>query len=344
MVSPKIRQVMSWFLLSPDWTVSTVRQALAPTGIGSRTKEAKSIRKKIGRIFWFKSFLYYGIGMNMLNTVFRKRDREENPEYYTDKDPSFWDDTMFGNTIGNGTRLFVGRNKDGTEEYLRWGKQFRELPELFYDDTGFNFPKAAIRRVGAKSAPVVQFTSQIFTDKTLSGFVNYDLKEKQKMEWFLSAAKLAVRTPLPFSTQSMLRKDKEWKLTYLFVPGSKGMTRRRAKDLYEIALHRNDFNMVREVALGCHRNGIDGIKLGEDKFSEISSDYYSEQTRYIKDADTLFKMASKATTVGEKRRLYQKAVQAQRNAELARISASRIDGMIAKMKAKMQLEPQEVFE
>jgi len=344
MVSPKMRQIMGWFLLSPDWTVSTVRQALAPTGMGAMTKEAKSIRKKIGRRFWIKAFIYYGIGINMLNALYRKRDEEENPEYYKDRDMTFWDYTMFGNTIGNGTRLFTGRNKDGTEEYKRWGKQFRELPELFYDDTGFNFPKAAIRRVGAKASPVIQITSQILTDKTPSGFVNYDLKDKQKMDWFLGAVKLLLKSPLPFSTQSMLRKDKDWSVSNLFVPGSKGMTRRRAKDLYEIALHRGDWNMVREIALGCHVNGINGIEIATQTYNSMVSDYYAEETRYIKTAEELIEKAKAAKTSAEQKVYYKKAANASREAELARISAKRIDGLINTLKAKKGLETIEVFE
>ena len=40
--------------------------------------------------------------------------------------------------IYNQTYLFSGRNKDGTEKYIRWGKQFREFPELLFDDNHFN--------------------------------------------------------------------------------------------------------------------------------------------------------------------------------------------------------------
>tara|TARA_R110001606_G_scaffold173757_3_gene320191 strand:+ start:267 stop:6890 length:6624 start_codon:yes stop_codon:yes gene_type:complete len=299
MVNPQTIQFMSWFLLSPDWTVSTMRQALAPTGLGSalKTPEGKKLRKKMGRRFWLNAMIYFGAGINILNILNRKKDMEEYPEYYPDKeDWGFWDYTMFGNTIGSQTRLFMGRYRDGSERYLRWGKQFREFPELIYDDTGFNFPQAALKKLGSKTAPIVQTISQIFTGKSPSGFDNYDLKDKKGVEFVYGLTKTIMKTPLPFSTQSMLDKTKEWNLSDIAVPSSRGMTARKAGDLMEIALGQNDLEMMRQIIIGCSRSGINGLDIQINTMNRIKNNYRAEETRLLKEYDDLMKKAKDPNT------------------------------------------------
>ena len=313
---------MTWFLLSPDWTVSTMRQALAPTGLGSamKTKEGKKMRAKMGRRFWLKAMLYYGALINTLNYLNRKKDMEDNPDYYPDKeDYGFWDYTMFGNTIGSQTKLFMGRYTDGTEEYLRWGKQFREFIELFYDDTGFNFPKSFFKKVGGKAAPVPQFASQLFTGKTLSGFENYDLRDKEGLEHLWGLGRTIMKTPLPFSTKAALDKNKEWKYTNLFAPSSKGMTARKAGDLMEIALTNNDTEMMRQIFIGCSRNKINGLDIFSGTMGRMKRDYRAEETRSLREADQLEAEALKPETKPyDKTRLLEKAARKRENAALAR--------------------------
>jgi hypothetical protein len=321
MVNPKTVQVMTWFLLSPDWTVSTMRQALAPTGLGSamKTKEGKKMRAKMGRRFWLKAMLYYGALINTLNYLNRKKDMEDNPDYYPDKeDYGFWDYTMFGNTIGSQTKLFMGRYTDGTEEYLRWGKQFREFIELFYDDTGFNFPQAAVKKVGGKTAPIVQTTTQIFTGKSPSGFENYDLKDKKGTEWLYGLTKTLMRTPLPFSTQAALDKTKEWKFSNIAVPSSRGMTARKAGDLMEIALAANDEEMMRQIFIGCSRNKINALDIFEGTMNRMKSDYRIEETRLLREADELMAKANDPKTPShDKTYLMKRAAQKIEDAKLA---------------------------
>jgi len=254
----------------------------------------KNIRRKMGAMFWAKAILYFGTLMNFLNYVYRQKDMEDNPEYYPDAEKlTWWDKTMFGNTIGNQTRLFTGRREDGTEDYIRWGKQFRELPELFFDDTGFNFPQATIKRLGAKAAPLVHYAFQMFTDKSPSGFTNYDLKDKRQLEWVIGVAKTTMKAALPYSTQSILRKDKEFKATDIFVPSSTGMTNNKARDLYEMAINEGDYEMLRQVAIGAVRNGLNPHELLKQTTSKMKADYLYEQTRYLRTYDQLTDRAAK---------------------------------------------------
>ena len=321
MVNPQTVQLMTWFLLSPDWTVSTMKQALALTGFGSATKtiEGKKMRAKAGKRFWLKAMLYYGAGINILNYLNRKEDMEENPEYYPDKDDyGFWDYTMFGNTIGNQTRLFMGRYDDGSERYLRWGKQVREFPELLFDDTGFNFPQATLKKLGGKTAPIVQTISQIFTGKSPSGFDNYDLKDKKGTEWLYGLTKTIMKTPLPFSTQAALDKTKEWKFSNIAVPSSRGMTSRKAGDLMEIALAANDEEMMRQIFIGCSRNKINALNIFEGTMNRMKRDYRIEETKLLREADELMAKAKDPKTPSyDKTYLMKRAAQKIEDAKLA---------------------------
>ena len=117
---------------------------------------------------------------------------------------------MIGNTIGKRTNLFVGRYADGTERYIRWGKQFRELLEFFFDSTGFSPIAASLKKVGGKIAPLMQLTSQIFTGVAPSGFRNDDIYGKKGWDKTFGIFKTLLKSPLPFASRSLLTKDKEF--------------------------------------------------------------------------------------------------------------------------------------
>ena len=78
--------------------------------------------------------------MNGLNAVMKARDKEKekekadeirktNPDYKSPYELAYpdgmkwYDYTMLGNSLGQQTHLFLGRYEDGTEMYVRWGKQ-----------------------------------------------------------------------------------------------------------------------------------------------------------------------------------------------------------------------------
>ena len=299
MYHPNTVKTLSRLLLSADWTVSTMRQAASVTSIGvmHKSKEARKIRAKAGANFWLKAMLYFGTLINGVNYLNRKKDMEDYPEYYQhlkDKDLDFSDYTMFGNPIGNKTRLFIGRNPDGTEEYIRYGKQFKEAPEMIYDDMGmFNPLYASVHRVGAKLAPALQVASQIQTGISPSGFKNYDLYEKRGLDWNLGVVKTAFRSFVPFSTQAALRKDKEFKWYNLIVPSSKGTSSKRIEDYMYIGLNRGDVDMIKESAISAIQNGIDPSPILGRVQSRINQEYLYEITRYLKSSEEFREAAQK---------------------------------------------------
>jgi len=306
MTNPKSLQIMRWFLLSPDWTISTIRQALSPTGIGAMYKETAGVRKKAGAMFWLKAAMYYGVLMNSLSYYYRSKDEEENSEFYGDEDLDFWDKTMFGNTLGHKTHLFFGRYDDGTERYIRWGKQFRELPELLMDDEGMSFPKPALKKLGGKASPQAQIIFQLFTGKSVGGYENWDLKDKKGWEWSLGAMKMLGKSALPFSSGSLLRDDKEWYVMDLVMPSSKGMSKSKAIDLFKKGIARGDEDYVREVYDGAVRNQLDAFGLFNVALSTVKATGTKELFNDVKTIEDIDAKMKTATDPLEKKKLIRK--------------------------------------
>jgi hypothetical protein len=82
MVSPRTLQVAQAMLLSPDFTISAIKQVLGVTGIGSitQTKEGRAaLRESSGR-FWLRAGIIYMLASNSVNIFFRHEDEEN--EYF----------------------------------------------------------------------------------------------------------------------------------------------------------------------------------------------------------------------------------------------------------------------
>ena len=307
MISPQTLQLARLALLSPDWTLSTLRQALAVTGMGKLYKETGALRQKAGTYFWLRAALYFGVGINLLNAFFRMQDEEEHPEFYPDEERSLLDRTFTGNTIGHQTHLFVGRNEDGTERYLRWGKQFRELPELFMDDINFSPITASLEKLGGKLSPAIQLGSEIFTGYSPSGFKNKEIADAQSWERVEGIAKLILKSPLPFSTRTLFIEDKEMHVTDIALPSSKGLSRYKAMKLFMVGLRKRDEEdgrrFIKEVFQGCIRNNLPAETLFMAALSSVKAESTKEYNKGIKTLDQAFKKLEEADNPEEIKRL-----------------------------------------
>lgn len=290
LMSPTSQRLLRSVLLSPDWTVSTVRQALAPTGVGALYKNDNfwklgskgnpvNVRRKYGTAFWLKAAIIYGAGMNAINVTIRKKDVEENPQYYPkefvnavknmdqlDKTSKEYREiiyklSMMGNSVGHKTHLFIGRYEDGSERNLRWGKQFREAPELVMDDSGFSILKPTVKKIGGKAAPQLQFAIQMATGHTLSGYENYDLKDKDGWDYTMGVMYMLAKSALPYSSANIVRGDKEWGPLDLVAPSSKGTTPKKTISLFVKAIDQSDMQIASEVYEMAVRNNLDAYSL-----------------------------------------------------------------------------------
>lgn len=256
-ISPGTKKAFSRWLMSPDWLLSSTRQffgmfssktghqklnKLAATsdfwqkvkdttqffGINSMTDDinASGMRGQIARRFWARAAIQSIIYMNILNAVFRMWDRDKNPDLYPEK-MTAKDYSMLGNSVGQKTCVFAGRNSDGTERYVRFGKQFREVPEMVEDP---------IKKIGGKIAPIPQTAATIMTGHSLSGFENKEMSEAKGWKRVGVAAKQGVTTFLPFSVGSAINKKGDYSPFDLVATTSKGMSKYKAgekfKDIY----------------------------------------------------------------------------------------------------------------
>jgi hypothetical protein len=207
---------------------------------------------------------------------------------------------MFGNTIGSKTYLFMGRYKDGSEQYMRWGKKFREEIELLFDPTGFSPITATLKKMGGKAAPVPQFVVQMFTGYALSGFRNEDIAGKEGWERALGIIKTIMKTLLPFSTRTMMDENKEFKWTDIAMPSSKGMTRWKAIDFFEKAIERKDDRMLMEVWQAATRNNLSPFDLFEASLGVLKAQGRRELLSGIKTVEDAQKLMAKTDVAKNK--------------------------------------------
>ena len=310
MIQPKTVKRMQRSLLSFDWQVSTLRQAVAPFGVGALYKDgiSKKTRMKLGGMFWLNAFFKIGVLMNLLNAVFRYWDKEKYPEDYSGREFSWFDYTIFRNVVGHKTHLFVGRYKDGTERYVRWGKQFRELPELFYDDFGgIVIGKPAVKKIVSKVHPIPQMLVELSAGTTLSGYDNWKLREARGWRWTWVAAAEIAKSPLPFSMRNLVYPYKEQKLTDLFVPSSKGANRRGLIEYYKFAI--KSYNLgtpvediedeIQSINYAAIQNRIDPAPLFNAALAQLEGELATELldgARLLEDLETELENTDPAKT------------------------------------------------
>lgn len=311
-MSPATVKWLRRLLLSPDWTISTIRQALSPIGFGTLYKDyeknwaqrtvgtglSASFRRKQGVKFWITALLTFGALMNGLNAWRRKEDvddelekaeerRKTDPEYkspYELKYPEgmkWYDYTMAGNTIGHQTHLFGWRYDDGKEGYIRWGKQFRELPELFLDKYGFSIPGPMLDKIVGKMNPAFS-TGLAFFGFTRNGWQNKWMKDKTGWDATLGRVMMMAAAFMPYSIPT--DEDKEFVLTDLIMPSSKGYSRYKAIRDFETAILSQDMDFVGAVYDACVMNKLDAEKLLEAAILRVEA---SAKAEYVEGVETL---------------------------------------------------------
>ncbi len=105
---------------------------------------------------------------------------------------------------------------------------------MLFDEGEFNPIVAAKKKIGGKASPGLQLGVTIMTGKTLSEYENWDMKDKKGWDKTLGIMKVVAKSPFPFSANSALfRSDKEWKVTDIALPSSKGMSKGKTIDLFK---------------------------------------------------------------------------------------------------------------
>ena len=328
--SPKSVRMMRALLLSPDWTLATIRQALSPLGFGklygnegfwktiTGGENPVKMRKKYGRAFWVTAGIFFYALMNGLNAYFRAKDEDEEKKKADEMrkvDPSYkspyelaypdgmkwYDYTMLGNTLGHQTHLFTGRYEDGTETYARWGKQFRELPELFFGRDGFSFPGPMIDKMSGKANPVLATTFEFISGHSLSGWENAQMKDKKGWERDVARLHMLAMKFVPYSMPT--QEDKEWYWLDLIMPSSKGFSSGKAIGYFEKGIKSGDMDYIAAVYNACVMNGVNPEQSFNVAKARIEAETKRETLEGVETVQDAMRMFDEATDVKERKRL-----------------------------------------
>lgn len=245
--NPKVRQMMQWFWLAPDWTISVLKQAAAPakgalmmaTAKGDIPKAlaGKALTKR-GSLFWAKAATYY----NLI---------AQNVNYHTTKKEYGEGRFTWENAPGNKLNIFIGRNDDGTERYLRMGKQFREVMEWGIDP---------LKKVGAKLSPLLrEGIRQFSAHDPGSGYPTEWAKKDSVWETIPERLKSVAEMPIPFSLRPYVE-SRPGVFMFTF-PTRKGMTKHGAIKLFKEALKKGDRDDVKRIYVHALENNLNAFQL-----------------------------------------------------------------------------------
>ena len=286
------------------------------------------------------AFLCYGLGFmvfyegiaNGISAAFRALDEEKerkkaeeirktNPSYksmyelaYGDEGMKWYDYLMRGNSLGQQSKIFLGRYADGTEMYIRHGKQFREIPEYFFNEKGeFEIPGPFVNRLVGKANPLIRMALDDYN--YLSPYrASHSDKELQRKygklvgnESLGKAIGLLHKNALyafPFLIPS--QENKEFKAVDFFFPSSKGFSPWKAQSYFKDFILSGDMEGVVMTYQSCQRNGIDAeaqIKAAIGSVKALESAEMSDGVTSLQEASKRFDAAKSIT---EKKKMRQK--------------------------------------
>jgi site-specific DNA-cytosine methylase len=277
------------------------------------------------------ALLCYGIGFmvfyeafaNGINAAFRAMDesqerkkaeemRKTNPDYksmyelaYGDEGMKWYDYLMRGNSLGQQSKIFLGRYADGTEMYIRHGKQFREVPEYLFNHKGeLEFPGPMVQRMIGKANPMVRMTLDDIN--YLSDFQASHADQEIQRKYGKSIG-LLYKDALywaPFLIPS--QENKEFKAVDFFFPSSKGFSPWKAQSYFKDFILSGDMEGVVMTYQSCKRNGIDA----EAQIKAAIGSVKALETAEMKDGVTSLQVACQrfdaAKSITEKKKMRQK--------------------------------------
>ena len=276
------------------------------------------------------ALLCYGIGFmvfyegiaNGINAAFRALDEEKerkkaeeirktNPSYKSMYELAYpdgmkwYDYLMRGNSLGQQSKIFMGRYADGTEMYIRHGKQFREVPEYLFNHKGeLEFPGPMVQRMIGKANPMVRMTLDDIN--YLSDFQASHADEEIQRKYGKTIG-LLYKDALywaPFLIPS--QENKEFKAVDFFFPSSKGFSPWKAQSYFKDFILSGDMEGVVMTYQSCQRNGIDPeaqIKAAIGSVKALESAEMQDGVTSLQEASKRFDSAKSIT---EKKKMRQK--------------------------------------
>lgn len=277
------------------------------------------------------ALLCYGIGFmvfyegiaNGINAAFRALDEEKerkkaeemrktNPNYrsmyelaYGDEGMKWYDYLMRGNSLGQQSKIFLGRYEDGTEMYIRHGKQFREVPEYLFNHKGeLEFPGPMVQRMIGKANPMVRMTLDDINYLSDFQASHADQEIQRKYGKTIGLLYKDALYWAPFLIPS--QENKEFKAVDFFFPSSKGFSPWKAQSYFKDFILSGDMEGVVMTYQSCQRNGIDPeaqIKAAIGSVKALESAEMSDGVTSLQEASKRFDAAKSIT---EKKKMRQK--------------------------------------
>ena len=276
------------------------------------------------------SLLCYGLGFmvfyeaiaNGINAAFLALDEEKerkkaeelrktNPNYrslyelaYPDG-MKWYDYLMRGNSLGQQSKIFMGRYADGTEMYIRHGKQFREVPEYLFNHKGeLEFPGPMVQRMIGKANPMVRMTLDDINYLSDFQASHADQEIQRKYGKTIGLLYKDALYWAPFLIPS--QENKEFKAVDFFFPSSKGFSPWKAQSYFKDFILSGDMEGVVMTYQSCERNGIDA----EAQIKAAIGSVKALESAEMKDGITSLQVASErfdeAKSITEKKKMRQK--------------------------------------
>lgn len=276
------------------------------------------------------ALLCYGIGFmvfyegiaNGINAAFRAMDEEKerkkaeeirktNPSYKSMYELAYpdgmkwYDYLMRGNSLGQQSKIFLGRYEDGTEMYVRHGKQFREVPEYLFNHKGeLEFPGPMVQRMIGKANPMVRMTLDDinYLSDFQASHADQEIQRKYGMTIGLLYKDALYWAPFLIPSQE----NKEFKAVDFFFPSSKGFSPWKAQSYFKDFILSGDMEGVVMTYQSCQRNGIDP----EAQIKAAIGSVKALESAEMNDGVTSLQVASKrfdaAKSITEKKKMRQK--------------------------------------
>lgn len=276
------------------------------------------------------SFLCYGLGFmvfyeaiaNGINAAFRALDEEKerkkaeelrktNPNYRSPYELAYpdgmkwYDYLMRGNSLGQQSKIFMGRYADETEMYIRHGKQFREVPEYLFNHKGeLEFPGPMVQRMIGKANPMVRMTLDDINYLSDFQASHADQEIQRKYGKTIGLLYKDALYWAPFLIPS--QENKEFKAVDFFFPSSKGFSPWKAQSYFKDFILSGDMEGVVMTYQSCERNGIDP----EEQIKAAIGSVKALESAEMKDGITSLQVASErfdeAKSITEKKKMRQK--------------------------------------
>ena len=276
------------------------------------------------------SLLCYGLGFmvfyeaiaNGINAAFRALDEEKeqkkaeelrktNPNYRSPYELAYpdgmkwYDYLMRGNSLGQQSKIFMGRYADGTEMYIRHGKQFREVPEYLFNHKGeLEFPGPMVQRMIGKANPMVRMTLDDINYLSDFQASHADQEIQRKYGKTIGLLYKDALYWAPFLIPS--QENKEFKAVDFFFPSSKGFSPWKAQSYFKDFILSGDMEGVVMTYQSCERNGIDPeeqIKAAIGSVKALESAEMNDGVTSLQEASQRFDAAKSIT---EKKKMRQK--------------------------------------